>query len=117
MGVNATPVVGKIRLTAPIANTLGRLQRDAQKAKELAQKLEEELLGDDELKEVAEKEGENKPLVEGELGLRQRGSETIQEKIDEILERENLSGELEEEQQIRKVGSFAAFANGRRKSP
>ena len=102
MGVNSTPIIGKIRVTQPIANTLHRLLADGEKAKALAYKLEEELVGDD--------EDEGKPEVENAErklpGLRERGSVLVEETImrilrsDQGLEREDL----DEEQRVRKVG-------------
>lgn len=115
MGVNASAVVGKIRLTAPAANTLSRLTEDGEKAKALALKLEEELIGDDdEETENEEANGETKPVQENkdkqskELptpGLRERGSVYVQEKIEELLETGDLMGDLDAEQQVRKVNS------------
>ena len=121
MGVNATPVVGKIRLTVPSANALERLVSDGQKAKDLAEKIEAELVGDDDEAEPSvevndteeggegEKEKEKKELMVP--GLREKGTIFVQEKIDQLLEAAGLNGELNEEQQRQKV-SFRSLNSG-----
>ena len=48
MGVNATSVIGKIRVSQPVANILERLITDGENARALTLKLEEEMMGDDE---------------------------------------------------------------------
>lgn len=116
MGVNATPVVGKIRLTVPSANNLDRLLSDGLKAKELAEKLEAELIGDD---DEADINGEVKEVEEGGdadvekakkeqtvPGLREKGTVFVQEKIEQLLEAAGLTGDLDEEQQRQKVSEF-----------
>lgn len=116
MGVNASAVVGKVRQTAQIANELPRLLVDGEKAKELALKLEEELLGDDDEVEdgvdvdvvgedvkPTEEEKEKKGKEQTTPGLRERGSVFVQEKIEELLEIGDMLGELSDEQQVRKV--------------
>ena len=55
-----------MRLTAPIANSLSRLQKDAESAKSLAQKLEMDLVDDRE--ENGESNGEGRLTME-EVGL------------------------------------------------
>jgi hypothetical protein len=107
MTVNLSPTVGRVRVTAPIANTLNRLLQDGEKAKLLAVRLEEELLGDD---EAEVKEGEDQP-AEGDkadenkvAGLREKGSDMVEDHIGRLLEHEGLlSEDLSEEQRIRKV--------------
>jgi len=101
MGVNATPIVGKTRVTQPIANSLDRLVLDCEKAKALAMKLEEELLGDDE--DGVQPEGEDsEPKLPG---LRERGSVMIEETTARILAKHELDEEeLNEEQRVRRVG-------------
>ena len=114
MGVNATPVVGKVRLTVSSANSLERMTSDGQKAKELAEKLEAELIGDDD--DEPETNGEVKTTEEGGdadaekskreqsvPGLREKGTVFVQEKIEQLQEAAGLSGELDEEQQRQKV--------------
>jgi hypothetical protein len=117
MGVNATSVIGRIRVTAPVSNSLERLLKDGEKAKELAIKFEEDLMGDDEEDaKKAENEGEGKAKPEGDgdkpaeetkeasyPGLREQGSVVVQEKIDALLEDEGLSGDLNEERQTIRV--------------
>ena len=118
MGINATPVVGKIRVTAALANTLERLIRDGEKARSLAEKLELELMGDDEDEGVDEKKegdeqaGDGHDTKEGHSGqgkeksmsgLRERGSMIVQDKTERLLEDAGLVGDLDEEQQLRKV--------------
>lgn len=100
MGVNATPVVGKIRVTQPIANTLERLRNDGEKAKALVVKLEEELLGDDEIEGKPEAEDSERKLP----GLGEKGSTLVEETIARVLGSQGMEGEeLDEEQRIRKV--------------
>ena len=100
-----------MRLTAPSANSLERLLRDGEKAKQLAEKLEEELLGDDEDDAPAAADGHeagssSTGTKEASVpGLSERGSQFVQEKIDQLCEEADLSGELDAEQQRQKVSS------------
>ena len=117
MGINGTPVIGKIRLTAAIANSLDRLLIDIEKAKQLALKLEDELMGDDEEQREGSEAGDDaeerddgdepkEPRKQAEIpvpGLHERPSAQVQAKIDSLIEAAGLDGELNEEQQIRKV--------------
>jgi hypothetical protein len=109
LGVNGTPVVGRVRLTAPSANTLDRLLRDGEKAKQLAEKLEEELLGDDEDEAPGTQEGQEGGPSSSETkeasvpGLSERGSKFVQEKIEQLWEDAGLIGELDADQQTHKV--------------
>ncbi|ORX34935.1 hypothetical protein BD324DRAFT_633296 [Kockovaella imperatae] len=77
MGVNASPVIGRTRITAPAANTLERLVIDGEKAHDLAYKLEEELIDED----------TTYP------GLREKGTTVVQNKIDQLLEDQGLVGD------------------------
>ena len=102
MGLNATPVVGKVRLTQPIANTIERLLQDGEKAKALALKLEEELIGDDEEEMAAASDGAE---TEKKMpGLGEKGSNLVDETVTRLINAGGLDGEqLDEEQRIRKV--------------
>ena len=115
MGVNATAIVSKIRVTAPVANTLERLLKDGEKAKALVSKLEEELLGDDDEVKPETETDEAEPSFPG---LREKGSVLVDETIARVLGKQKLEGEeLEESQRIQKVGvgfmslEIANFAN------
>ncbi|ORY30788.1 hypothetical protein BCR39DRAFT_528324 [Naematelia encephala] len=89
--VNSTPSIGKIRITAPVANTLERLEVDGQKAKLLALKIEEELVGDDD-------EGE------ASRGLNEKATDFVQETIDRIIDQEGLGGDdVSDEGKLRKA--------------
>lgn len=135
MGVNTAPVIGRTRLTQPYANTLERLLVDGDKAKAWAVKLEDNLMGDDEEPEAvkgedgaerkADEEGageagegegaggdggkEAKEPKETRLpGLRERGSEIVQERIDRLVEDLGLGGdEVDETVQIKRVSGPA----------
>ncbi|WWC85480.1 uncharacterized protein L201_000344 [Kwoniella dendrophila CBS 6074] len=109
MSVNSTPTIGRLRVTPPLSNTLKRLIHDGEKAKTLAIKLEEELLGDDE-------EDEDKIEAEGEAtaakaengekkvaGLREKVSDIVEETVQRLLETTGLVGDdLDEEKKLRK---------------
>ena len=102
MGVNAAPVVGRVRVTAPVANTLERLLIDADNAKALALKFEDEALADA-VKGGEDAEGNGD---KGEDGLQERVSDVVQQTIERLVDREGLSGEeLSEEQKLQKVGA------------
>ena len=120
LGVNSAPTVGRTRVTAPIANTLSRLEKDAESAKALAERLEVELMGEAEADHVdeddLEKEGEvngdkhESKEANGEVvpmlrpeSLSQRGSVEVQRRIDHLLESSLLAGDPDEEIDIRKV--------------
>ncbi|WRT63364.1 uncharacterized protein IL334_000269 [Kwoniella shivajii] len=110
MSVNSTPTIGRLRVTPPVSNTLSRLLHDGQRAKALALKLEEELLGDDE-------DEDEKPETEGEVsvpkaengekkvpGLREKVSDIVEETIVRLLEVNGLVGEnLDAERSIHKA--------------
>lgn len=104
-------------------NTLDRLLLDGTRAKSLALKLEGELLGDDEESvegegEKAKPEGdskvegeaaEEKPEVPKSLGLREKGSDMVEEVIMKVIEERGLTGEdLDEEQKVQKVSAYLA---------
>lgn len=109
LGVNGTPVVGRVRLTAPSANTLDRLARDGDKARQLAEKLEAELLGDDEDEAPGGEDGQEAGPSSSEAkeasvpGLSEKGSKFVQEKIEQLWDAAGLTGELDADQQTRKV--------------
>jgi hypothetical protein len=110
MGVNATPIVGRLRIAPAITNTLARLEIDVQRAQELARSLEDELMqpetpvpegGEEEKAEGEDKEKEKDTTQ----GLRERGTDVVADVVVRLLAREGLDGEeLDEEQRIRKVG-------------
>ncbi len=103
MGVNATPVVGKIRVAQPVANSLERLLIDGEKTKALALKLEEDLTGDDEDDVKPEPEEGERKLP----GLREKGSILVEETISRVLASQGLDKEeLDAEHRVRKVGYF-----------
>jgi hypothetical protein len=112
--VNATPVIGRIRLTPPVSNAPDRIYRDAEKARELCIKLEEELVGDDEEDEAGvegegEKEEKEKEKEKRVRGLRERGVDVITERIESILEGMGLGGgELGENERFTKVSLLPA---------
>lgn len=111
MGVNATPIVGRIRVAPSLTGNLKRLEQDLSYARELARTLEDELM--EEASPVPEDGDAEKP--EGETssdsapkdttpGLRERGSEVVEDVIARLLASSGLDGEdLDEEQAIRKV--------------
>jgi hypothetical protein len=78
---NVTPAIGKQRLTAPVANTLSRLERDLHLARELAKKLEAELLFD------ATIDGEELEGLDGSVW------EKVEERIMAVWMREGLEAE------------------------
>ncbi|WVR03221.1 hypothetical protein IAU60_000212 [Kwoniella sp. DSM 27419] len=111
MSVNSTPTIGRLRITPPVANELSRLADDAEKAKALALKLEEELLGEDDEEEDRPEgaEGEvtttpkSEPLEKKVPGLREKPSEVVEETIARLLDSQALSGEdLDEEKKLKK---------------
>ena len=75
MGVNASPVIGRIRITAAVASTLERLLLDGEKAHDLAYKLEEELVEED------------------GTGLKEKGTTEVQSRIDQLLREQKLVGD------------------------
>nr|XP_019048353.1 hypothetical protein I302_02124 [Kwoniella bestiolae CBS 10118]OCF27283.1 hypothetical protein I302_02124 [Kwoniella bestiolae CBS 10118] len=109
MSVNSTPTIGRLRVTPSLSNSLNRLISDGEKAKALALKLEEELLGDDEDEEdKAEAEGESAPKPEGGekkvAGLREKVSDSVEETVQRLLETNGLLGEdLDEEKKLRRA--------------
>lgn len=114
MGLNTAPVVGKIRVTQPVANTLVRLQKDAETAKALAIRLEAELLGDDDESKPeplidAKIEGDQpelaKPKLQSLPGIREKGSDAVEERIESILGKTAVNGDGDQEQRIKKVRS------------
>jgi hypothetical protein len=118
MGVNATPVIGRIRLTQPVANTPAQIYKDVDRARELCIKLEDELLGDEEEGADGEADEEKKDKVAGRwvAGLRERGSDVVKERTQRVLEGLGLSGEgdeLSEEGKVRKVSPCSALSRSR----
>ncbi|WWC97408.1 hypothetical protein V866_004287 [Kwoniella sp. B9012] len=110
MSVNSTPTIGRLRVTPSLSNTLNRLTSDGEKAKALALKLEEELLGDDEDEEdKAEVEGETSAAKaeNGEkkvAGLREKVSDTVEETVQRLLESNGLMGEdLDEDKKLHRA--------------
>ncbi len=108
MGVNASAIVGRIRLTPEIANTLARLETDAEGARELALKLEDELMDPPQTEQAAEGEGaesaEEQEKGDKARGLQERGSDVVADVVTRLLSQQNLDGdELDEEQRMRKV--------------
>ncbi|WVQ91952.1 hypothetical protein IAS59_005760 [Cryptococcus gattii] len=116
--INTSPTIGRVRVAPPSVNTLDRLLLDGTRAKSLALKLEGELLGDDEDSvegegEKAKPEGdikvedeaaEEKPEVPKSLGLREKGSDMVEEVILKVIEERGLTGEdLNEEQKVQKA--------------
>lgn len=111
MGVNATPIVGRIRVAPSLTSGLRRLEQDASYARELARTLEDELMEvASPAPEVEEGEGEKPEGVSTDIpkdvtpGLRERGSEVVEDVIARLLASQGLDGEdLDEEQTLRKV--------------
>lgn len=107
LGINASAVAGRLRLTAAIANSLARLQRDAENAKALAQKLEEDLI------EVKAEEGDassSTSLDKPVKALSESGIIAVEERIAVLLEKAGLDIEnLEHEQQLAKVCLLSSF--------
>jgi hypothetical protein len=120
MGINATSVVGRVKLCQPISNTPGRLSIDLEKARALCVKLEDELISEDEDghaeedkskdKEEEDRDGskaEKSGSVEKEkkiVGMRERGSDIIHDRIERIAEGLGLGGEdLTVEEKVQKV--------------
>jgi hypothetical protein len=116
MVVNATPNIGRIRITQPIANTLRRLVKDGESARKLALNLESELVGDDADEEeekdakekVKEKDGDE-GVKEVELkvpGLAERASPLVEKSIARLLLAQGLNEDVESlshPQKIRRV--------------
>lgn len=115
MGVNATATTGRLRVTHPQANELYQLEEDGKRARELAVKLEDELLADEVEVAVpeptaqatesaaAEKTGESSRFGKGPT-LRERGSDLVGEHVSRLLESQGLLGEdLSPELRLRKV--------------
>ncbi|KAK4686837.1 hypothetical protein P7C73_g3283, partial [Tremellales sp. Uapishka_1] len=92
MVVNATPTIGRIRTTPPIANSLERLEIDGEKARLLAIKLEDELID-----EKPDGDEENK------VSLQERASGVVEDNIMKLLEKNRLDGELDEHQRVHKA--------------
>lgn len=111
MGVNASAIVGRIRIAPPITSTLERLETDAAHARDLARMLEEDLLDEatpapegEESKETAEGESIEKTAEDTVPGLRERGSDAVDDVVARLLAQENLDGEdLDEEQRLKKA--------------
>ncbi|KAL1408935.1 hypothetical protein Q8F55_005749 [Vanrija albida] len=110
MGVNRTPIIGRIRVTPPVAGTLHRLEVDAANARDLARRLEDELLEEASPAPEAEGEGAEKEAgAEAETkdstpGIRERGSDVVADVIARLLARDSLDGDdLDEEQQLRRA--------------
>ncbi|BEJ09479.1 hypothetical protein CcaverHIS641_0603940 [Cutaneotrichosporon cavernicola] len=110
MGVNASAIVGRIRLTPAIATTLSRLETDAERARELALKLEDGLMETDPPQADQPAEGESGDAAEEQdkgdkaRGLHERGSDVVADVVTRLLAQQNLDGdELDEEQRVRKA--------------
>jgi hypothetical protein len=108
MGVNASAIVGRIRLTPEIANTLARLETDAERARELALKLEDELMDPPQTEQPVEGEGaegaEEQEKGDKARGLQERGTDVVADVVTRLLSQQSLDGdELDEEQRLRKV--------------
>lgn len=107
MGVNQSSTIGRIRLTPPIANTLERLLEDGSRAKELALKLEDELVEPEADKDGAGGGGEPKDGAgeDGNGASGERGSDAVQTSIERVLEGLGLEDDetLDESSRIRKV--------------
>jgi hypothetical protein len=113
MGINATSVVGRVKLCQPISNTPGRLSIDLEKARALCVKLEDELISEDEDGHAEEDKSKDKEeedrdgSVEKEkkiVGMRERGSDIIHDRIERIAEGLGLGGEdLTVEEKVQKV--------------
>lgn len=111
MGVNATPIVGRIRVAPSLTGNLKRLEQDLSYAREMARTLEDELM--EETSPAPEDGDAEKPEGEASTdsapkdttpGLRERGSEVVEDVIARLLASSGLDGEdLDEEQAIRKV--------------
>jgi hypothetical protein len=116
MGVNTAATVGRVRTAPAVASTLDRLVKDGEAAKALAIKLEENLVQPaEEVKgETEGKEGDVK-MEGGEgdkkgEGIKERGSEVVEETIRRVLGKEGLAGEEEgrsEEEKIKRVSIFS----------
>jgi hypothetical protein len=97
LGINTTPVIGRIRMTVPYASATDRVLRDLEKAKALALKLEDELV-------ESGAEGDEATLDKPVRALAERGSTVVEETIARLLEKHGLAGEdLSEEQANIKV--------------
>jgi len=110
LGINTTPVIGRIRITTPYASAMERVMKDIEKAKALALKLEDELVD-------FEAEGdEGKPdmsLDKPVKALVERGSIVVEETISRLLEKHGLTGEdLGEEQANVKVSTGVCWRDG-----
>ncbi|RXK40727.1 hypothetical protein M231_01979 [Tremella mesenterica] len=127
MGVNSAPVLGRIRVTHPIANTLERLEIDGENAQQLALKFEAEMAAQGPItrapdstereEKVKGETGEEKSVkVEGVQANHMKADETpisnppekisdlVQATIDRVLDSEGLTSKgLNQEQQIRKA--------------
>lgn len=114
MGVNASAIVGRIRLTPTIANTVARLETDAERARDLALKLEDELMEPEppQTEQPAEGEGaegaEEQDKGDKARGLQERGSDVVADVVTRLLSQQSLDGdELDEEQRLLKVSLTA----------
>lgn len=111
MGVNASAIVGRIRVTPPVASTLVRLEIDAEHARELALKLEDELVDNEppqaEQAEGGDSEGNQEQTKDDKpRGLQERGSDVVADVVSRLLAQANLDGdELDDDQRLRKVGA------------
>ena len=107
MGVNASPVVGRVRITAPASKTLERLLVDGENAHNLAYKLEEELLDDEEEVKVEDVKAESGSGSGRKYpGLREKGTTIVQGRIDRLLEDQGLVGDdLADELRLKRVSS------------
>ncbi|WVO18178.1 hypothetical protein L204_105881 [Cryptococcus depauperatus] len=103
MTINTTPSIGRVKVAPPSTHNLDRLLEDGQKARALAMRLEEELLGDDD-EEFAKKEGEGEGEEQDQEeekesnevknpGLLEKGSDVVEETIQKIIETKQLTGD------------------------
>jgi hypothetical protein len=102
LGINTTPVIGRIRMTVPYASATERVLKDIEKAKALALKLEDDLV--DPESETSEETKPETSLDKPVRALSERGSVVVEETISRLLEKHDLTAEtLSDEQANVKV--------------
>ena len=102
LGINTTPVIGRIRMTVPYASATDRVLKDIEKAKALALKLEDDLV--DPESETSEDTKPTTSLDKPVKALSERGSVVVEETISRLLEKHDLTAEtLSDEQANVKV--------------
>lgn len=103
MGVNATAVIGRIRVTAPTANSLSRLLKDGENAKAMALKLESDLI-DSETDQEPPATDETRPGSKPYRGLAEKVSAVVDETIERLWDHAGLLGdEISDDQRSQKV--------------